>query len=113
MTNGAKLIELRDRQGELIISFFVVEKPFAGKPGEEKTNPDSKGGKGNKNNDSMMTDAQKRYLFRLVADQGIEGDAAHDHLKKLFGVDSLKEVTKQEASQAIERLLEESKAGVE
>ena|SRR5260221_4973678 len=58
-----------------------------------------------------MTDAQKRYLFRILAEQGLEGDAASEHLKNLLQVNTLKEVTKQEASRAIERLLEKSKGG--
>jgi hypothetical protein len=58
-----------------------------------------------------MTDAQKRLLFRLLADQGVEGDKAHDHLKNLFHVKSLKEVTRPEASRGIEKLLDEAKGG--
>jgi hypothetical protein len=60
-----------------------------------------------------MTDAQKRYLFRLMADKGIEGDRAHQRLRELFQVDSLKEVSKLEASKMIERLLEEGKGGAD
>ena len=51
-----------------------------------------------------MTDAQKRYLFRILAEYGIEGDEAHDKLKDIFQVDSLKEITKLEASKMIEHL---------
>ena len=58
-----------------------------------------------------MTDAQKRYLFRLLAGEGIEGEAAYDELKKAFGVDDLKKVTKMEASQEIERRLASQKGG--
>ena len=63
------------------------------------------------NQQSMMTDSQKRLLFRLLADQGLEGDKAHEHLKKQFQVTTLKEVTKQEASREIEKLLENAKGG--
>lgn len=58
-----------------------------------------------------MTDAQKRYLFWILAEKGLEGDKAHEQLKDLFQVDSLKEVPKLEASRMIERLLEETKGG--
>jgi len=58
-----------------------------------------------------MTDAQKRHLFRILAEHGIEGGEAHHKLKDIFQVDSLKEVTKLEASKMIERLLEEIKGG--
>jgi hypothetical protein len=54
-----------------------------------------------------MTEAQRRYLFRILAEQGIEGDAAFDQLKSLFDVSALNEVTKRDASKMIERLLEE------
>jgi hypothetical protein len=52
-----------------------------------------------------MTDAQKRYLLRLLAERGIEGDEAYDYLKKTFGVDYLSDVGKLEASRVIDQLL--------
>jgi hypothetical protein len=72
------------------------------KPQDDGKSP-SKEGSGD--NHDPMTDAQKRYLFRLLAEQGIEGDEAYKHLKKTFGVEYLREVTKQEASRAIDQLL--------
>jgi hypothetical protein len=113
MEKEARLIELRDRSGGLIFSIIIVEKTYKDIPDEAKDNPPEKGGEKPKNQDVLMTDAQKRYLFRILADQGKEGEEAHDHLKKMFQVNSLKEVTKLEASQAIERLLAEQKGGVE
>ncbi len=50
-------------------------------------------------------------LIRLLADRGIEGDKAHDHLKDLLQVNSLKEVSKAEASRTIENLLAEGNGG--
>jgi hypothetical protein len=111
MEKEARLIEIRDRSGGLIFSIVIVEKSFKDISNEEKANPPEKGEEKPKNQDALMTDAQKRYLFRILADQGKEGEEAHDYLKKLFSVNSLKEVTKLEASQTIERLL--SKGGVE
>lgn len=61
--------------------------------------------------EEMITEAQKRYLFRLLAEQGIEGEAAYEHLKKLFKVGSLKEITKTEASEKISQILKELKEG--
>jgi hypothetical protein len=58
-----------------------------------------------------MTDAQKRYLFRIMAEKGYENDKGYARLKELFQVDSLKEVTKLEASKMIERLLDDGKDG--
>lgn len=61
-----------------------------------------------------MTDNQRRFLFRLLAERGITGDAAHDWLIARFGVETLKEVTKQDASDAINGILsgEEVEEGV-
>jgi hypothetical protein len=59
------------------------------------------------NGPAAMSDAQRRYLFRLLAGRGLEGDAAHDRLKVLFAVDSLTSVTKRDATVMIDRLLNE------
>ena len=61
---------------------------------------------GNSGDDAAMTDAQKRYLFRLLAERGIEGDEAYQRLKTEFGVDALKDVKKSDASRLIQFLLE-------
>jgi len=58
-------------------------------------------------NGALMTEAQRRYLFRILAGQGLQGDAAHEYLQDVLGVSSLKDVTKQQATQAIDRLLQE------
>ncbi len=113
MEKGNKIVEVRDRNGGLILSFQITEKSFSEPPKEVKSDPSYP--KRNENplaQDAFMTDAQKRYLFRILADQGKEGEEAHEYLKNHFQVKSLKEVTKLEASQAIERLLAGSKGGV-
>jgi hypothetical protein len=56
-------------------------------------------------NGDRMTDAQRRYLFRILAGRGIRGEAAHERLKDLLGVESLTEAAKREASALIEELL--------
>jgi hypothetical protein len=114
MEREAKLIELRDRNGGLIFSLFIVEKSLQEAIDESKGKKQEPTGRENekpKNSEAFMTDAQKRYLFRILADQGKEGEEAHDYLKNHFQVKSLAEVTKLEASQAIERLLSDSKGG--
>ena len=111
MEKESRLIEIRDRSGGLIFSIIIIEKSFKDISDEEKESPPEKAEEKPKNQDAMMTDAQKRYLFRILAEQGKEGEEAYEYLKNLFGVNSLKEVTKLEASQAIERLL--SKGGIE
>jgi hypothetical protein len=52
-----------------------------------------------------MTENQRRYLFRILAGYGIEGDAAHQFLKDKLGVVTLTGVSKLEATKLIDRLL--------
>lgn len=111
MEREAKLIELRDRNGGLLFSLFVVEKTLQETIEEGKKNKPDKEGEKPRESEAKMTDAQKRYLFRILSDQGKEGEEAHEYLKKHFQVKSLMDVTKLEASQAIERFLAESKGG--
>ena len=122
MERNGKIIEVRDSSGGVIFSLCIAERPLQDGPPETKETPQevrNNGGKpkGSENpnplaQDALMTDAQKRYLFRLLAEQGKEGEEAHEYLKsKIFQVNSLKEVTKFEASQAIERLLADQKGG--
>ncbi len=53
-----------------------------------------------------MTEAQRRYLFRILAGWGFHGDAAHQYLKEHLGVESLAKVSKLEATKLIDRLLQ-------
>ena len=115
MQNGGKIIELRDRSGGLIFSFVISERALPETPsGPQKEQAPGKKEESAKNpEEPKMTDAQKRYLFRILAEQGREGEEAHEHLKKkIFQVEKLSDVPKFEASQAIQRLLAESKGGV-
>src|ERR1700730_2282469 len=59
--------------------------------------------------DPRMTEPQKRYLFRLLAQQGIDGKNAEAHLKKTFQVATLREVSKTTASQLIEQMVANQK----
>lgn len=111
MNQDARLIELRDKHGGLIFSFFITARPLPDRSEEGKRTPPEKGDEKPKNSESLMTDAQKRYLFRLLAEQGKEGEEAHEHLKDYFKVKTLREVTKFEASAAIEHFLAEPKGG--
>jgi hypothetical protein len=54
---------------------------------------------------NAMTEGQRRYLFRLLAAKGVHGEAAHEHLKQAFLVESLGDIGKSEAAQMIDRLL--------
>jgi hypothetical protein len=58
-------------------------------------------------NGTLMTDAQRRYMFRILAGRRMPADHAHTYLKEFFGVDSLDEVTKLQATHGIDELLKE------
>jgi hypothetical protein len=100
-------IEVKTSEGRHIFSLYLYEKEI--NSDTEQAGGGSQAG-GTANSDSLMTDAQKRYLFRILAEQGFENEKAHQHLKKLFGVDSLQEVGKHEASKMIESLLEKAES---
>ena len=57
-------------------------------------------------NGSPMTENQRRYLFRLLSQKGIEGEQARKHLLQEFGVENLKQADKGQASSLIDRLLQ-------
>jgi len=111
----AKCVDLRTVDGKTLLVLYLYEKEItldespeqpAEKPEAKKEKPKRNG---SQDKDSMMTDAQKRYLFRILAERGLEGEKAHERLREIFQVDTLKEVTKLEASRAIESLLNEGK----
>lgn len=112
MGQTVKSLELRTAEGKLIVSLYLVEKDVdpEGKQnqGGNKRSESKSGNQGNGSQSSeAMTEAQRRYLFRILAEQGIEGDAAFEKLKSLFDVNILKEVSKRDASKMIEKLLED------
>jgi len=63
------------------------------------------------NGSEPMSEAQRRYLFRLMAGQGYQKEAAEERLKDLFEVGSLSEVTKVAATKAIDHLLNPAPQG--
>jgi len=57
-------------------------------------------------NGAMMTEAQRRYLFRLLAEKkNLKGKEAEIHLKRAFGVPALASIDKASASQYIDQLV--------
>lgn len=59
-----------------------------------------------------MTESQRRYLFRLLAERGVNGEESHDYLKRAFGVESLKDASKADASTLIDHVLNVGLEGV-
>jgi len=118
MKSKVKCFELRTSDGKVILVLNLYEKEIDLEDGPETSGDKRKESKKEKvqtskpqDEEPLMTAPQKRYLFRILAERGIEGDEAHQGLKEMFQVDSLKEVSKLEASKMIERLLEEAKGG--
>ena len=115
MARNAKCIEIRSADGHLLFSLRLYDesqgasaagKPAANRNGRQSNSQPGQGHEGNGQQDGdSITDAQKRYLFRILADQGTEGDQALSYLKERFGVEALTNVSKREASQLIEELL--------
>jgi hypothetical protein len=117
MKDKARRMELRTADGKVILVLYLYEEIALEDNPKAKESPKPDAGKakpqnsGPSNENPSMTDAQKRYLFRILAERGMEGEKAYQRLKELFQVDSLKEVTKLEASKMIEYLLGEGKGG--
>lgn len=115
-----KMLEVRTESGELLFKLRLIlrdETDLKSQPEEKKPVISGKfQGEKQANNQTNsahepMTDAQKRFLFRILAGHGIEENAAYEELKKAFGVDSLKNVTKYEACQEIKKRLAAKKGG--
>ena len=56
-----------------------------------------------------MTDPQKRFLFRLLGAQGVEGKKAEEHLRTYFKVLRLADIPKHAASSYIDQLVKDQK----
>ncbi len=52
-----------------------------------------------------MSEAQRRYLFRIMAGQGYQREAAEERLKDIFEVSALAEITKVAATKMIDQLV--------
>jgi len=113
MAEKARRIELRTGGGEVILSLIFIEKEISIENNHKNGSTSDQGGNEGKDpspsSDSAMTEAQKRYLFRILAERGIQGEIAHQELKNAFRVNALTEVGKFEASKMIERLLVDGK----
>ena len=129
MKKTIKLIEIQTPKGEPLFQLRIVEnvlsegeEPVRSQPSASPSpskSPLPQGGNGTKpqngngkqTTEEMMTEPQKKYLFRIMAMREKIGDEAHDELKKLFKVKTLKDITKVEASRMIEELLKKEGAG--
>lgn len=110
MGKTIRCIDVRTPDGKVMFSLRLYEEAVgvsnepkpSGRTSRSPQKPQS--GNGEKDSDAM-TEAQRRYLFRILADQGLEGDQALAYLTERLGVETLTNVAKREASALIEELL--------
>lgn len=79
-------------------------------PAPQRTNGPARSPRG-ANGSQPMSEAQRRYLFRLMSGQGYQREAAEQRLKDLFGVGALGEITKADATSMIDELLKSAAPG--
>lgn len=132
MEKKERCFELRNGQGKMLFGLYIFDRDMGQEqrpPAPEPKKPEAPRQEGKKNGNKRrkaqeknppsnppidgdaMTDPQKRYLFRLLAEQDLEGEAAYQHLKDLFQVNSLSEITKLEASRVIDQLVTGAQGG--
>jgi hypothetical protein len=78
--------------------------PQSSRPARYGTTPTRPRRNGN-GSPEPMTEAQRRYLFRIMAGQGYQREAAEERLKDIFEVSALTEITKVVATKMIDELL--------
>jgi hypothetical protein len=92
--------------GEVFAEFIVEAEPLVA----ETKAPDVKGnGKPKEDRSEKMTDPQRRFLFRLLAAQKVEGKQAEVHLREYFRVTQISDITKADASEYINQLTKDRK----
>lgn len=117
--NKRTCIEVRNVDEVAIFRIYVTEEGTTTEPqrtSEADPAPRTKAPRGNGdaprgNADDAMTEAQRRFLFRILSGKGFTGEKAQKHLAQLFQVAALKDVSKRDASDMIERLLAEGGEG--
>ncbi len=82
----------------------------ASPPARSRTNGQARSPRASTNGEPM-SEAQRRYLFRILAGQGYQREAAEERLKDIFEVSALTEITKVAATKMIDELLQTSAPG--
>ena len=127
MEKQGQFVNVKTRDGKVLLSLYfnpgsgvVLESRLDTNSAQGREYKGSGGNGGNgrnggngssSDNGDGMTYPQKRLLFRLMAQQGVEGASVQKELMKLFQVDEFSEITKHDASRMIEQLLKEAKEG--
>lgn len=113
-TNGKATwhFTVRRPNGEPLLALLVECEPADGETGRASQKPTPtrpQATNGSAAPEAKMTDPQKRYLFRLLGAQGVQGKDAEAHLKQYFRVVNLRDVTKNAASDYINQLAKDRK----
>ena len=107
-----KLGEIRDKEAKAVWNIWINPSYSGNHLGQTASpNPEASGsGKQahsiQDDSNQLITDAQKGFLFKLLAERGIEGEAAYQHLKDAFDVTSIAHITKPDASRTIDKMLD-------
>ncbi|MFQ5801407.1 MAG: hypothetical protein ACE5JQ_00750 [Candidatus Methylomirabilales bacterium] len=105
-------VTLRTQDGGSIGTYLMETEPIGLEEHPSGSTPQSTRPKlpaGSSDGEPKMTEPQRRYLFRLLALQGVEGTAAEEHLKEYFKVKALKDIPKAAASQLIDQMIRDVK----
>lgn len=98
-------VTLKYPDGTTMFMGTVLAEEISETPAREK--PLAKGNSAD--GGERMTDPQKRYLFRLLAAQGVESKKAEEQLRTFFQVVRLADVSRAAASQYIDQLVKDRK----
>ena len=98
-------VTLKYPDGTTMFVGTVLAEEIIESPAREKAAPAASSSNGGE----RLTDPQKRFLFRLLGAQGIEGKKAEEHLKTYFKVPRLIDIPKHAASSYIDQLVKDQK----
>ena len=91
----------------MFMGTVLAEEITASEPAAPATPARPPQGNGPQDGGERMTDPQKRYLFRLLGAQNVNGKAAEEHLRKYFRVGRLADIPKAAASEYINQLVKD------
>jgi hypothetical protein len=106
---------IRHPNGEPLVALLVECEPAnddsrrAGVPTDKSTPVRPQAAGTSSDGEARMTEPQKRYLFRLLGAQGVQGKDAEAHLKQYFRVANLRDISKAAASEYINQLATDRK----
>jgi hypothetical protein len=116
--NDTWRLTVKQADGRPLLTLFVeCERPEQPEPRPSASAPTqpavshSPSGSVGRDDDRPMTEPQRRYLFRMLAQQGLDGMQAEQHLKNHFKVASVNTISRAAASQLIEKMLADRMEG--